>query len=1656
MARHLSTARRGQAVRRGRLPRLTSAVVRGVAGLLSVALISAALAAGSVTSAGTATAAAGNPGTPSAPTTVFTENFQNVPGATPIQRLTSYTGASGQKYTANRAWLTLCNGWVASANQSTTASAQITDCTSAGSSSSAGQSAWNQSQQLAQALGIASGQTTAAARGNYANTDFTSGNPGAGLVEFQTTSNVPFTASNRFLSFSADVAAVNCGVSAPLLQFQLLNDAGTPTNAGSQVNACTSGKTVAVPALGTATAKNVNVATATSNGAVLFSGTSVGIRMLNNNGSGAGNDHTIDNVKILDVTPQLDKAFSPTSVKTGETSTLTFTITNTSELGTKNGWSFTDGLPSGLTVANPNAAATTCTAGTVTAAVGGGSVAVKGNLNQGQTSCTVSVQVTARAAGTYTNGPGNVTASGLNAPGTAAVQFSAPSLGIVKHAGAPTDVNRNGLTDAGDTIPYTFTVTNTGDVPLTDVRVTDAKVGAVTCPDTTLAVGSDETCEAAADYTITTADVQAGSVDNTATASGTAPTGATVTSTPSTTSTPVTAPAPALSLVKSADPAGPGSYETGQEITYSFTVANTGNVPMNDITIHEGDFSGTGTISDPTCPSASLTVGAQEVCTATYTLTQADVDAGTITNTATAAGTPPGSSTPVSSTPSTATVTVEQSPTITVVKSADVQTITGAGQQVKYSFLVTNTGNVTLHDLTVDDSEFSGDGDLPDVSCPASTLQVGSHLTCTATYTTRQSDVDEGGNLTNTATAAGTPPDSNTSTSSEPSTVRIPVDQTPRLSLVKTAEPSSEAKYQVGQTITYSFTMTNTGNTTLTDSHPEEGDFTGAGTLTEPVCPDAAESMAPGAAVTCKAMYTVTQEDVDAGELTNTATATATSPDGAPVRSDPATVTVPADQSPALTVEKTADPGTVSTAGQEVTYSFVVTNTGTVTLRDVTVTDQDFSGTGDLSEIDCPATTLPPGRTTTCTARYTVTQADVDTGTITNTATVTGTPPGADTPVSSDPSTATVTVDRSPSLTVEKTADPGRVSTEGQEITYSFVVTNTGNVSLHDVTVTDHDFTGTGRLSEVSCPSGPLAVRADRTCTATYTTTRADIDAGTISNTATAVGTPSGVDTPVSSDPSTATVAVDQRPAITVVKTADRETITKAGEDVTYSFLVTNTGNVTLSDLTVTDSDFSGTGRLSAIDCPSSTLTFGADEICTATYTTTQADVDAGGSLTNTATAEGTPPSSDTPTTSGPSTVEIPVDRQPAVTVVKHAGTPVDVNGNGLTDAGDTIAYTFTVTNTGNTTLTDVGVTDAKAGAVSCPEATLAVGSDPETCTADSVYTITAADVANGSVDNTATADGTIPGSDAPTPSAPSTTTTPTTEPDPSLTVVKTVSASAGGSFTAGETLTYSFAVSNTGNVRLNDVAIDDREFSGTGELSGITCLSTALAVGAAETCTATYTVTQADVDAGGITNTATANGTPPGGDPVPSDPSTVTVPSTSHPALALVKTSDVATITTVGQAVTYSFEITNTGGVTQEDVHPAEGAFNGSGTLPEPTCPAAAASLAPGASVTCTAVYHVTKADLSTGRLSNTATAVGTDPNGDPTGSVPSTAKVAAVAPVVLAVPGSIPAIPGLAFTGFDGFWPLTISAALLLLGALLVVVARIRRRRAKSSTRG
>jgi hypothetical protein len=221
----------------------------------------------------------------------------------------------------------------------------------------------------------------------------------------------------------------------------------------------------------------------------------------------------------------------------------------------------------------------------------------------------------------------------------------------------------------------------------------------------------------------------------------------------------------------------------------------------------------------------------------------------------------------------------------------------------------------------------------------------------------------------------------------------------------------------------------------------------------------------------------------------------------------------------------------------------------------------------------------------------------------------------------------------------------------------------------------------------------------------------------------------------------------------------------------------------------------------------------------------------------------------------------------------KSAAAPVDANGSGRLDAGDTIAYSFLVTNTGNVTATSVALSDPKVGPVSCPVMILVPGASM-TCTGS--YTLTQADMDAGTVANTATVSAhSLPGIADPQP-ATDTTTTPLAA-VAALTLEKSaaapVDANGSGRTDAGDTIAYRFVVTNSGALTVTNVAVSDPK------VAPVSCPVTTLAPAESVTCTGTYTLTQADVDAGAVVNTATATGTDPRGGSVGSPPATVTVP---------------------------------------------------------------------------------------------------------------------------------------------------------------------------------
>jgi len=247
--------------------------------------------------------------------------------------------------------------------------------------------------------------------------------------------------------------------------------------------------------------------------------------------------------------------------------------------------------------------------------------------------------------------------------------------------------------------------------------------------------------------------------------------------------------------------------------------------------------------------------------------------------------------------------------------------------------------------------------------------------------------------------------------------------------------------YGLGDTVTFTITVTNVyneaKNITLTE---REGMILSQSSF---------QNVAPGASVTATATYTVTEADVLAGTIHNEVIAafdggsTFTGEDDVPVQ-------VPV---PSLLVEKNVT-GTAARygLGDTVTYSIRVTNNGNVTQTNVRVTDP-LTGQSWL------VARMEPGDVENFTTSYVVTALDVEHGSVSNTATATGTSPeGYPDPIVTD----TETVDTVPpirTMEIEKTRITATPElgyfTVGQVIDYTIAVTNTGNVNLYNVLVTD-------------------------------------------------------------------------------------------------------------------------------------------------------------------------------------------------------------------------------------------------------------------------------------------------------------------------------------------------------------------------------------------------------------------------------------------------------------------------------------------------------------------------------------------------------------------------------------------------------------------------
>jgi len=325
-----------------------------------------------------------------------------------------------------------------------------------------------------------------------------------------------------------------------------------------------------------------------------------------------------------------------------------------------------------------------------------------------------------------------------------------------------------------------------------------------------------------------------------------------------------------------------------------------------------------------------------------------------------------------------------------------------------------------------------------------------------------------------------------------------------------------------------------------------------------------------------------------------------------------------------ISLTKTGSPPTYSEIGQQITYSFLVTNLdpvpnepspGDPRIRDIEILDYV------IGNISCPGKTLYAGESMTCTGIYTISQADVDRGEFNNVASLGGTYEEDDpnynccgggrerheTKVfASDEFKITLA---KPEIQLKKTGSPNVFKGAGEQITYTYSIFNTGTIALAGPALVQDN------MVAVTCPPVGLAPGEKVDCTATYTTTEDDVARGSIINTALAsVG---GTNSQESSfqielDPSA------ESAKLSLIKSTDPAFHSYKGELIIYIFDVTNTGSVPLtSPFTINDP------KLDELICtPPEQLSMGRSFECRGYYRVREFDI--GKTINNCASVSGT------------------------------------------------------------------------------------------------------------------------------------------------------------------------------------------------------------------------------------------------------------------------------------------------------------------------------------------------------------------------------------------------------------------------------------------------
>jgi uncharacterized repeat protein (TIGR01451 family) len=638
-----------------------------------------------------------------------------------------------------------------------------------------------------------------------------------------------------------------------------------------------------------------------------------------------------------------------------------------------------------------------------------------------------------------------------------------------------------------------------------------------------------------------------------------------------------------------------------------------------------------------------------------------------------------------------------------------------------------------------------------------------------------------------------------------------------------TGNTDTHGTVSVGDTLTFTVTMSNIGGVTLNNVVISDPLIT-PNTITCPSVNSVSQCILTGT-------YTVTTADATAGSITNTATVTANEIPLSQTAPTVIAVNTPSTTAAYVEIKQTGntDPDLSSnvSVGDVLTYKVLIGNESSVALTNVTVSDPLITP----NTATCPS--VPANGSCSLTGTYTVNSSDASAGNIDNTASVTSTEiPG---PITVFVNTKVFT-NGVASMSVSKSLDfkngnpTGTIQPviAGDILTYVVDMRNTGTMPLTNVVVSDP------RLSpnSITCPT--VSVSAFCTLTGTHTVSNADATAGSISNTASASSTE--VPGPINSNTVVTPVVATGGSAVMNVRTtqtgfADNDSSGNVtlGDRLDYSITATNTGTVPLTNVQVND-DFSAVHTCASV-------AVNATCVQTSSHLVTAADV-TGGQVVN----EGRAFSNETNDVSNTVITRVFGDQMTVYVELNFDNS----NGQQPT-AGDVFHYSVIVTNQNSTgSLTNVHVGDltlSPSTTTTC--ATLAAGA---TCVLNGDYTVTPADVTAGHVTNTGTA------SSDQVPGPLSYSVTQSVFPASGFVNVRTTNALTSnadndhsGTVTVGDVLTYTSTATNTGTIAASNVQLSSTLLTP----SSVTCAS--VAPNASCVLTGTHTVTNADAASGQI-----------------------------------------------------------------------------------------------------------------------------------------------------------------------------------------------------------